>query len=109
MSKEVAALLLTALVHVVGACVLVWAMLDGQRPDWRSLWPHDDDGGGGGGGPGDEPRPRSGRPAGELPLPDAAPAPVRLREPVRLADLRPGRTDRRPQHVPVPERETARS
>jgi hypothetical protein len=104
-SKEVAALLLTALVHIVGAGVLVWGMLDGKRPDWRALWPRDDDGGGG--GPGGDPAPRPTRPSGGLPLPDAAPAPVRLREPGRLADLHPARRERRPLHPPVPERETA--
>ena len=36
---------------------------------------------------------------GGLPLPDAAPAPVRLREPGRLADGYP-RRPRRPEHVP---------
>jgi hypothetical protein len=102
-SKEVAALLLTALVHVLGAGVLIWAMLDGQRPDWRALWPKDDDGGGGSGGPFAPRRPRG---SGELPLPDAAPAPVRMREPGRLADLRP-RRDR--QHEPVPARERERT
>ena len=94
-SKEVAALLLTALVHVLGAGVLIWAMLDGQRLDWRSFWPRDDGDDGGGGGP-DAPRG-----PGAPPLPDAVPARVRMREPGRLADLRPKR-DR--QHPPVPAR-----
>lgn len=36
-----------------------------------------------------------------VPLPDAAPARVRLREDKRLADLLPG-PQRRPQHAPAP-------
>ena len=68
---------------------------------------------------GDDPGPRRDDPApedprgprdGGVPLPDAAPAPVRLREPGRIADwnrARPPRP-RRPEHVPgEPERTPA--
>jgi len=96
-TKEVIALSLTALVHVIGAGVLIWAMIDGERLDWRSFWPRDDDGGGRG--------PDAPRGPGEPPLPDAIQAPVRMREPGRLADLRP-RRDR--QHEPAPAREPVR-
>jgi hypothetical protein len=44
---EVLAIAITALAHVVGAGVLVWALLDGAHSSWRDIWPRDDDGGGG--------------------------------------------------------------
>jgi hypothetical protein len=104
---EVIAIGLTLLVHVLGAIVLVWAILDGEQIDWRGvLWPKDDDGGG---GPGFEPPVDSDdRPGGgSLPLPNAAPSPVRLREPGRIAEKSP-RPARRPAHAPSPERAPAR-
>jgi hypothetical protein len=100
-SLEVVAIALTLVVHVLGAIVLVWALLDGEQVDWRgTLWPRDDNGGGGG-GPGFEP-PRSGDGGdggGTLPLPDASPSPVRLREPGRIGEGYP-RPARRPAHAP---------
>ena len=105
MSKELIALGLTLAVHVVAAVVVVWALLDEDRIDWRSfLWPRDseDDGGGGGRRPGGtSPQTGPNGPSG-LPLPDAQQAPQRLRQPVRLGDLYP-RPQRRPAHVPAPE------
>jgi hypothetical protein len=99
-SKEVLALALTVLVHVVGMAALVWALLhdDENRPDWRDWWPGGDDD-----PPAPPPDPRQG---GGLPLPDAQSSAVRLREPGRLADGHP-RPARRPEHVPerVPARE----
>jgi len=102
-----AALVLTFVIHLVGAAALVWAMLgDGER-SVRGWWPRDDDGG-------SEPEPRAPdpRPSGPgmpVPLPDAAQSPVRLREPGRLGDVLP-RPARRPAHppVPAPERERER-
>jgi hypothetical protein len=106
---EIVAILGTLIVHFIGAGVLVYALLDGEKIDWRStLWPRDDDGGGGGnedppvddGGPGD-----GGGFLSPLPLPDAAPSPVRLREPGRrIGDSHP-RAPRRPEHAPTPARE----
>src|SRR6058998_3980424 len=98
MTKEVAALALTVLVHLVGLGVLIYALLrdDEQRPDWRGWWPRDDDG----------PRaPEAGpRPSdGDLPLPDALPARVRLRDDRRLGDAVPAPA-RRPAHAPAPRR-----
>jgi hypothetical protein len=64
----------------------------------------DDDGGGGGNDRiGDRPKTS---PSGGIPLPDADPAPIRLRGPGRLADLRPRRERRAPAHPRprVPER-----
>jgi hypothetical protein len=90
-TKEVLALALTVLVHVIGMAALVWALLidDENRPDWRGWWPDGDDE-----PPGPPPRPRDG-----LPLSDAEPSRVRLREPGRLADAHP-RPARRPAHAP---------
>jgi len=111
-SLEVVAIALTLVVHVLGAIVLVWAILGDEKVDWRGLlWPRDDDGGGGG-GPGFEP-PRDGEGGdggGTLApplLPDTAPSPVRLREPGRIGDAHP-RPARRPAHAP-PERTPVRS
>ncbi len=55
--------------------------------------PEDDDSGGGGGNDRISDRPKSSPPGG-IPLPDAEPAPVRLRGPERLRDVR-GRPGRR--------------
>lgn len=97
-----AALLLTFVVHVIGSVVLIWALFAGQdsRPDWRGWWRGD--------GPGDPPpaTPEPRGPSGDgLPLPDAEPAAVRLREPGRIAERyeRPGRRPAR-----EPERQPAR-
>ncbi len=87
--------------HIIGlmfAMALVWHFM---RTDPADSWPPpSEDGGGGGGNMRPEPpapvRPRG----GGLPLPDAVPARVRLREPGRLADHRP-RRERRPSREPV--------
>jgi hypothetical protein len=97
-TKEVLALALTVLVHVIGMAALVWALLidDDNRPDWRGWWPDDDD----------EPSaPPPHGPRDGVPLPDAEPSKVRMREPGRLADAHP-RPARRPAHAPerTPER-----
>jgi hypothetical protein len=92
-TKEVLALALTVLVHVIGMAALVWALLlddDNNRPDWRGWWPGDDDE-----PPAPSPAPRD----GGLPLPDAEPSAVRMREPGKLADAHP-RPARRPAHAP---------
>ena len=60
---------------------------DGDDP------PDEDEGGGGGGSDRISDAPKT-SPSGGIPLPDAEPAPVRLRGHERLADLRP-RHDRR--------------
>jgi hypothetical protein len=98
-TKEVLALALTILVHVIGMGALVWALLredDGGR-DWRGWWRGDGD-------DGDVPPPDDPR-GGGLPLPDAEPSAVRLREPGRIADAH-RHAPRRPSHPPerVPER-----
>ena len=87
------ALGMTVLVHLVGVAALIWLLISAEdgRPDWRGWWPGGDD---------DEPRrPDPGPTGGGLPLPDAVPSDVRLREPARLADGYPVPT-RRPAHAP---------
>ncbi len=96
MDTEIAALLLTAAVHVVAVCVLVWAMLDGERPSLRRWLDGPDD-------PPAWPEPPSDRPRdGGVPLPAAGPAPVRLRGAGRLRDAYD--RSRRPVHDPHPGR-----
>src|SRR4051794_12635981 len=125
-TMEIISLLLVFVVHLVGAVCLVWAMAgdDGFRglKDW---WPRDDRpegavclvgaraGAAGSRGlkdwcpratrpEGDGPDPEPVAPAGGLPLPAGAePSTVRLREPGRIADVKP-RPARRPEHVPAP-------
>ena len=103
MSKEVAALALTVLVHFIGLGALVYALVlkDEKRGDWRGWWPRDDD------GP-ERPRPGDGPAGDRLPLRDAQPSRVRLREDGRLADAHPA-PERRPAHPPrrTPERKPA--
>jgi hypothetical protein len=98
-TKEILAIGITLLVHIVGLVALVWMLLlDPQdRPDWRDWWPRDEDEG---------PRTPSPSPqGGDLPLTDARPSRVRLREPARVGDAH-ARPARRPVHPPerVPER-----
>lgn len=104
MSGPVLAILLTVAVHIIGAIALIWAMGFDELRGFFST------GGERGGGTPPEPvapvPPRSG---GGVPLPDAVPARVRLRdEQLRLGELR-RRAPRRPAHAPapapVPERE----
>jgi hypothetical protein len=97
----VLALLLTLLVHVVGMVVLIAAMgrdvLDVFRSKPRYRGGEDD----GGEPPADEPVPSPQGDGGGLPLPDADQAPVRLREPGRIARRYP-RPARRPDREPAP-------
>src|SRR4051794_27981547 len=101
---EVVAIALTGIVHFLGAAVLVAVLLDGEKVDWRGpLFPRDD---GRGWGPGGEPPSEDDRGDGggmlaPTPLPDAAPSPVRLREPGRIREGYP-RPARRPAHPPAP-------
>jgi hypothetical protein len=101
-SKEILAIGLTLLVHVVGLLALVCMLVlePEDRPDWRDWWPRDADDG----PPEPSPAPRG----GDLPLADAVPSAVRLREPARVAEAHP-RPARRPVHPPerVPERTPA--
>lgn len=109
MSGPVLAITITIVVHLLGAWALIWAMgIDDELRSFFSAGGSSDDGGT---SPAPEPvKPRRG---GGIPLPDAVPARVRLRdEQVRLGDLRP-QHQRRPEHVPqrrpVPERDVERT
>ncbi len=105
---ELLALLLTFGVHVVGAGVLVWALIDKDDQDagsWRDWWPKDRPDGPVG------PSPDPGGGGVERPVfSETQPSPVRLREPGRISERRPVPT-RRPAHpaepVPVRERDPA--
>lgn len=106
MSLEVVAILLTLLVHILGAAVLIHVLLDGERIDWRgTLFPRDDDG-----GPPkwDPPEPDPSDAPGGLPLPESSPSRFRLRRKAKLADGYP-KPPRRPSHTPdrTPTREPA--
>ena len=95
MPADVKLVALFAGLHLLGL-VLVCVMLvlffrSDATTSWRPSDEEGDGGGGGGGGGNDRVRPRdSGGPrGGGLPLPDAVPARVRLRDHRRLADLIP--------------------
>jgi hypothetical protein len=95
-ASEILALSLIFVVHVAGGLALVWGMLEGEArpgPWWRRRR-----GGGPGGPPGDPPPPAPAERA-PLPLADADPSRVRLRD---EAPLRDGyeRPARRPQRAP---------
>lgn len=105
---EVIAIVLTVVVHVLGAGALIWGMIDHDDPDrgsWRDWWPRDDrpdD------GPPLQPDPR---PAGGLAvpvLPQSSPAPGRVREGGRIGDRVP-RPARRPVHPAAPGRAPQRT
>ena len=103
MDNEILAITLTFLVHVFGIGALIWHLLsqDDERPDWHGWFRPEDEG--------PEPLEPKPSPSGDgLPLPDAVPSLVRLRDGGALADGYP-RPARRPAHAPertpVPERE----
>jgi len=91
--------------HLLGfgfAAVLLLPLLRDERI--VPLRPRgEDDDEGGGGNDRVRPTPSPGPRGGGIPLPDAVPARVRLREPARLADLLPPPRRRR-EHAPAPTR-----
>lgn len=98
---ELLAIALTFFVHVIGAGVLVWALIDtDEAGSWRDWWPKD---GRDPEPPPAEPTPPSGSGADRPVLPDAEPSPVRLREPGRIGDHKPAPV-RRPTQPAAPER-----
>ncbi len=100
----VLAILVLTLVHFVAFGLLFWHLAGSELLSMFRI-PRDDDGGGG--PPAPAPPDPTGDRDGGVPLPDAAQAPVRLREPRRLADAYP-RRPRRPEHAPdAPERAPA--
>ena len=95
--------------HLLGlvlVAVLLAILLRSGTP-YPSTPPNESDEGNGGGNDRLRPRNSDGPRDGGLPLPDAQPARVRLREPARLADLIPG-PSRRPVHEPAPVRGPSR-
>jgi hypothetical protein len=101
MSEGAQLMLWIAGVHLVGLACVVVLMLPALKdspptPKQRRDGEGED---GWGRGPKVPPAPPS-PPRGGIPLPDAVPASVRLREPGRLADQRPSR-ERRPAREPA--------
>jgi hypothetical protein len=100
--NEILAIALTFLVHVLGIGALIWHLMsqDDERPDWHGWFrPEDED---------PEPVGPAPSPSGDgLPMPDAVPSLVRLREAGLLADAHP-RPPRRPAHRPEPQRAPVR-
>jgi hypothetical protein len=80
---------------VLGGLLFAMFLRSDATPGSRESDDEDDSGGGGNDRIGGSPKTS---PTGGIPLPDAQPAPVRLRGPGRLADLRPQRTRRTPAH-----------
>jgi hypothetical protein len=102
MSGESQLLLWIAGVHLVGLVCVAALLIPAFRDDPSASQPPDqgsDDGWGNDRRP--PPRPPD-RPTGGIPLPDAAPARIRLREPGRLGERRP-RPERRPAREPARE------
>jgi hypothetical protein len=92
--------------HLIGfgfAAVLLLPLLRDERIVPVVHRGEEEDDGGGGGNDRVRPQPSRGPRGGglPLPLPDAVPARVRLREPGRLADLLPAPSRRR-EHAPSP-------
>ncbi len=99
MSGPIAAIILTIVVHFIGAAVLIWAMAGKEALD---VFRSPGSGGGGGGRPrGPAPLDPAPTPGLGVPMADAERSAVRLREPGRIADGY-GRRPRRPEHVPAP-------
>jgi hypothetical protein len=98
---EIVALVLTVVVHLIGAGALIWGMIDHDDPErgsWRDWWPRDDRGDD---GPSVDPGPRPSGGAVVPVLPQSSSPPGRVREGGRIGDLTP-RPARRPAHPPAP-------
>jgi hypothetical protein len=80
---------------VLGGLLFAMFLRSDGKPGSRGE--EDEDEGGGGGNDRISDRPKT-SPGGGIPLPDAEPAPIRLRGPGRLSDLRPKRLRREPAH-----------
>lgn len=110
MADETLLVALLGGLHLLGfgfAALLLLPCLQDERLA-PSTHPGEDEEGGGGGSDRLGPIvPRGPRPGG-IPLPDAVPARVRLRDHRRLATLLPG-IERRPAHAPAPKRTPART
>jgi hypothetical protein len=105
MSGDAQLMLMIAGMHLLGLVVAAALLLPALR-DRPEAGPGSDGGsdGGGGHGPPHPSAPSTG-PGGGLPLPDALPASVRLRDHKRLADHHPRperRPAREPERTPIP-------
>ncbi len=109
MADETLLVALLGGLHLIGlgfAAIMLLPLLRDERIAPATRRGEEDDDGGGGNdrlGPIAPQGPRG----GGIPLPDAVPARVRLREPARLADLLPPARRRR-EHAPAPARTPAR-
>ncbi|MBV9818039.1 MAG: hypothetical protein JOZ07_06775 [Solirubrobacterales bacterium] len=105
MSQGAQLMLWIAGVHLVGLVCVAVLMFPALRDAPPTPTPRRDDGEDGWGRGPRPPAPKPGPSGGGIPLPDARPANVRLREPGRLFDHLPQR-ERRPAREPVrtPER-----
>ena len=112
MGTDAKLIMLFAVLHLVGMGLAGVLLVMFMRSDSVTAWPPADDDGGGGGGNDRLPRGVPPTPGGgRLPLEDAHPARVRLREPGRLTDLLPAphrRPAHAPEHPPAPQRVPAR-
>lgn len=113
MADETLLVALLGGLHLLGfgfAAVLLLPLLRDERIVPIARGDEDDDGGGGGNDRIAPIAPRGPRGGWDpsLPLPDAIPARVRLREPARLADLLPAPQRRRREHAPTPTRTPVR-
>lgn len=98
MSGETQLLLWIAAIHLLGL-VCVAALLVPALRDSSEDFPPGRDSDDGGGNDRRKPTPPTDVPRGGIPLPDAAPSRVRLREPGRLSERLP-RRERRPVREP---------
>jgi hypothetical protein len=110
MADETLLVALLGGLHLLGfgfAALLLLPCLHDEQLDRAAPAGEGDDDGRGGGNDRLPPAPPRGPRTGGLPLPDAAPARVRLREERRLADVVPP-VERRPAHAPAPTRPPVR-
>lgn len=105
MSPDTKLVLVVGGMHLLGLGLVTVLLVMFLRSDTAEPWTPEDGEDGGGGGTEPLPADPPSRPGGGLPLPDAMPARVRLRDPSRLGDLLP-RRERRPAREP--EREPGR-
>src|SRR3954449_10788643 len=109
MSPDEELMLIFGALHLVALAlgVLLFVMFLRSDAQEGGDGPEEDEGGGGGGRDRISPPPKR-SPSGGTPLPDAEPAPVRLRGHEKLADLLPKR-DRRRVAEPEPARRRVRT
>jgi hypothetical protein len=101
MVSDAELVLLFTVLHVIALAMVTALLVMFLRSDTTRTWSPPDEGEGGEGGGNDRigPRVKPGPGGGGLPLPDAVPARVRLRDHTRLADLLPAPA-RRPAREP---------